>query len=64
WLRLQGNQFNYQPYEQLVAFLRRYGRDNEARTALIAREKDRAKLTHMQFFGGLWHKFLGFSIGY
>lgn len=64
WLRLQGNQFHYQPYEQLVAILRREGRDNDAKTVLIAKARDRARLTHMPLSSRCWHWFLGLMIGY
>jgi hypothetical protein len=64
WLRLQGNEFHHQPYEQLVTILRRNGRDNDARTVLIAKAWDRARLTHMPFFSRYWHWFLGKTIGY
>lgn len=64
WLRRQGAQFHYQPYEQLVAILRRDGRDNDAKTVLIAKARDRARLTRMPVFNRFWHSFLGLMIGY
>lgn len=64
WLRLQGDQFHYQPYEQLAASLRKHGRDRDAKTVLIAKAEDRAKLTEMAFLERCWHWFLGLMIGY
>jgi hypothetical protein len=64
WIRLQGNQFQYQPYEQLVALLRKQGRDRDTKTVLVEKAKDRADLTEMVFPEKQWHKFLGFTIGY
>ncbi|UCG49297.1 MAG: hypothetical protein JSU94_05835 [Phycisphaerales bacterium] len=64
WLGLQGGEFHHQPYEQLVSVLRRNGRENDAKEVLIAKARDRAKLTNMPHFGRYWHSFLGFVIGY
>ena len=64
WLRLQGKQFHYQPYEQLVTSLRKHGRDKDAKTVLVAKARDRADLTEMAFIEKWWHKFLGLTIGY
>jgi hypothetical protein len=64
WLRLQGDEFHYQPYEQLVTCLRKHGRDADAKTVLIAKAQDRARLTEMAFLERLWHWFLGLMIGY
>jgi len=63
WLELQ-DKFYHQPYEQLVSVLRKNGRDKDARTVLIAKAKDRARLMPMPFFGKCWHLFLGATIGY
>lgn len=64
WLRLQGDEFHYQPYEQLVTCLRKHGRDADAKTVLIAKAEDRARLTEMAFLERFWHWFLGLMIGY
>ncbi len=64
WLRLQGGQFHFQPYEQLVAFLRTHGRDADAKTVFVAKARDRAKLSEMAFLERCWHWFLGKMIGY
>jgi hypothetical protein len=64
WLRLQGSQFYYQPYEQLVAYLRKQGRDADAKTVLVAKADDRARLIKMAFPERCWHWFLGWTIGY
>jgi hypothetical protein len=64
WLRLQGKEFHYQPYEQLVTCLRKHGRDADAKAVLIAKAEDRARLTGMGFLERLWHWFLGVMIGY
>jgi hypothetical protein len=64
WLKLQGKQFHYQPYEQLVASLRKQGRDKDAKVVLVTKARDRANLTKMAFVEKWWHKFLGVTIGY
>jgi len=64
WIRLQGDQFHHQPYQQLVEVLRRDGRDNDAKTVLVAKAEDRGRFTHMPLLGRYWHWFLGLMIGY
>jgi hypothetical protein len=64
WLRLQGKEFCFQPYEQLVTFLRTHGRDADAKSVFVAKARDRASYSKMAFLERCWHSFLGIMIGY
>ncbi|MDP6558352.1 MAG: hypothetical protein QGG71_27055, partial [Pirellulaceae bacterium] len=65
WLQLQGGaRFQPQPYEQLAAVFRNEGRESEARQILIAKNRDRARLTQMPMLQRCWHLLLGIVIGY
>ena len=58
-------QFRPQPYEQLTAVLRKSGQDEDARKILIAKNKDRARLTELTTWSEkLWYRVLGPRIGY
>jgi len=63
WLRRQGD-FRPQPYEQLASVLRRRGQNLEAEAVLIAREKDRARMTSLGVGSWIWFRLLGPIIGY
>jgi len=65
WLRRQPTQpFRPQPYEQLAAVLRKAGHEEDARRILIAKEKDRARLTRMPVLKRCGHALLGLVVGY
>ncbi len=65
WLHRQPSRpFRPQPYEQLAAVLRSWGRDDDAKRVLIAKEEDRGKYTKMRLHERYWHRLLGLSIGY
>jgi hypothetical protein len=72
WLRLQyddnalqdKDQFRPQPYEQLAAVLRKMGHDVDARNILIAKNKDKARLTKLTWTQKLWYCRLGPIIGF
>jgi hypothetical protein len=62
WLSHTTGGFLPQPYEQLVAVLRRGGRDDDARRVSMAKEKSRR--SEMRLAGQLWNWFLGMTVGY
>jgi hypothetical protein len=57
-------QFHPQPYEQLAKVLRQQGREEDARQILIAKNDERVRLAKMSRCSRLWHRFLGWSLGY
>jgi len=63
WLRLQKG-FWPQPYEQLAKVLRESGDGAGARDVLVAKNRDKAKLTKLTFPEKCWYHVLGRSIGY
>ena len=63
WLRRQPG-FQPQPYEQLAEVLRKGGQDGDAREILIAKNKDRARLTKLTWSEKWWYRVLGPMIGY
>ena len=63
WLRRQKG-FWPQPYEQLAAVFRKSGRDAEAKKILIAKNKDKARLTKLTWSEWLWYRLFGPTIGY
>jgi hypothetical protein len=65
WLRLQPDDpFHPQPYEQLAKVLRQQGREEDAKQILIAKNDERVRLAKMSWCSRLWHRFLGWSLGY
>ncbi len=65
WLRLQPTDlFRPQPYEQLAAVLRKQGQSASAKKVLIAKAKDRARLTQLTWAEKCWYSFFGKFIGY
>jgi sRNA-binding regulator protein Hfq len=64
WLQRQEG-FWPQPYEQLAAVFRKGGQDEDARKVLIAKNKDRARLTELTTRSEkIWYRILGPMIGY
>ena len=63
WLQRQKG-FWPQPYEQLAAVLRKGGQDEDARKILIAKNKDKARLTKLTFTEKCWYRVFGRMIGY
>jgi sRNA-binding regulator protein Hfq len=72
WLQLQYDykaekdkkQFQPQPYEQLAEVLRKGGQDDDAKKILIAKNKDRARLTKLTWSEICWYRGLGLTIDY
>lgn len=72
WLRRQydeeaeedKDQFRPQPYEQLAAVLRKGGHDVDAKKILIAKNRDKARLTKLTWSDWLWYRVFGPIIGY
>jgi hypothetical protein len=62
WLRRDPDGYSPQPYEQLTAVYRRAGRDQEARTVAIA--KQRARRHTLGLPGRLWSLLLDGLVGY
>ena len=63
WLQRQGS-FWHQPYEQLTAVFRKSGDDAEAKKILIAKNKDKARLTKLTWSEWWWYRVFGRIIGY
>jgi hypothetical protein len=64
WLRRQKGYWP-QPYEQLAEVLRKGGQDEDARKVLIAKNKDKARLTELKALSEkIWYRVLGPMIGY
>lgn len=65
WLHRQPlSPFYSQPYEQLAAMFRGRGNDAEAKTVLIQKNKDWARVGNLSFPEWLWHHVFGPLIGY
>ncbi|MHC4355953.1 MAG: hypothetical protein ACYS0H_24900, partial [Planctomycetota bacterium] len=69
WIRRQGDiwqedNFWAQPYEQLAKVLRGSGDRAGARDVLVAKNKDKARLTKLIFAEKCWYRFFGSFIGY
>jgi hypothetical protein len=64
WIRRQGRlSFSPQPYEQLSAFLRTMGREEQAVKVMIAQNEDHARHTEgIQEW--IWYSIIGKAIGY
>jgi hypothetical protein len=62
WLARNPRGYSPQPYEQLAAVYRRAGRDNDARTVAIA--KQRARRRTLALPGRLWSLLLDGLVGY
>jgi hypothetical protein len=62
WLTRSPRHYNPQPYEQLVTVYRRAGRDQDARTVAIA--KQRARRSTLGPAGRLWSLLLDILVGY
>jgi hypothetical protein len=62
WLDRNSDGYRPQPYEQLAAFYRRMGHDDQARRVLLM--KQRRRRTTQNPAGKLWGYILDFSIGY
>ena len=63
WLQLQKG-FSPQPYEQLAKVLRESGDNAGARDVLVAKNKDKAKLTKLTRAEWFWYRLFGPLIGY
>ena len=63
WIQRQGK-FWSQPYEQLAKVLRESGDNTGARNVLVAKNKDKARLTKLTFPEKCWYYFFGRPIGY
>jgi len=65
WIRLQPTElFRSQPYEQLAAVFRQEGQTEDAQKVLIAKAKDRARLTQLTWPEKCWYHAFGKIIGY
>lgn len=62
WLHRNGAGYRPQPFEQLAAFYRSVGHDDEARKVLL--DKQRFRRTTQKFGGKLWSYLLDWSVGY
>jgi hypothetical protein len=62
WLRRGGSGYRPQPYEQLAAFYRQVGHDDQARKVLLA--KQRARRSTEKLAGKIWGYLLDWSVGY
>lgn len=63
WLQRQGS-FWPQPYEQLTAVFRKSGEDAKVKKILIAKNKDKARLSQLTLPEKIWYCCLGPIIGY
>jgi hypothetical protein len=62
WLKRNASGYRPQPYEQLAAFYRRMGHDDQARIVLLAKQRQRRST---QSYGGkAWSYLLDWSVGY
>jgi hypothetical protein len=65
WLRRQPLQpFRPQPYEQLAAVLKSSGFEEEARSILIDKQRNRLRYGNVNRRSYYWNKLLGLTIGY
>jgi len=62
WLDRNGDGYRPQPYEQLAAFYRRMGHDDQARRVLLMKQRRRRATQNPA--GKLWGYILDFSVGY
>jgi hypothetical protein len=62
WLGLNGVGYRPQPFEQLAAFYRRIGHDDQARKVLLV--KQRRRRSTQKLGGKLWGYLLDWSVGY
>jgi hypothetical protein len=62
WIHRNAEGYRPQPYEQLAAFYRRMGHDDQARIVLLAKQRHRRST---QGYGGkVWAYLLDWSVGY
>jgi hypothetical protein len=65
WLRLQGpKRFSLQPYEELIAWARRNGREQDAVRIAIARQDDLRRYGQLGPVAAGWNWFLGKSMAH
>ncbi|MHA1942403.1 MAG: hypothetical protein ACXACY_26160 [Candidatus Hodarchaeales archaeon] len=65
WLALQDHtHFTPQPYQQLADVFRKMGRDRDARTIFLEKERMRQKHGNLHWLAILWGYFLDLTIGY
>jgi hypothetical protein len=62
WLRRGASGYRPQPYEQLAAFYRKVGHDDQARSVLL--EKQRLRRSTEKLSGKIWGYLLDWSVGY
>ncbi|MFK4036338.1 hypothetical protein ACI2LC_11125 [Nonomuraea wenchangensis] len=62
WLRAGGKEYRAQPYEQLAAYYRRQGHDEEARRVLLA--KQRHHRASRPWYARIWGYLLDGMVGY
>jgi hypothetical protein len=62
WLGLNGVGYRPQPFEQLAAFYRRIGHDDQARKVLLVKQRRRRSTQNLG--GKLWGYLLDWSVGY
>jgi hypothetical protein len=62
WLRRDTLGYRPQPYEQLAAFYRRSGRDEDARQVLLAKQRHRRTTLHAP--GRVFGRLLDWTVGY
>ena len=62
WLGQDRDGYRPQPYEQLAAFYRRIGHDDDARRVLLARQ--RARRTTLRPYARAWAHLLDVTVGY
>ena len=63
WLQRQGS-FWPQPYEQLTAVFRKSGDDSKVKNILIAKNKNKARLTKLTWSEFCWYRVFGPVVGY
>src|SRR5262249_39812033 len=65
WLRLQGpERFSWQPYEELIAWARRNGREQDAVRIATARQDDLRRYGQLGPVAAGWNWFLGKSMAH
>jgi len=62
WLDLNGTGYRPQPFEQLAAFYRRVGHEDQARKVLLIKQRRRRSTQNLA--GKLWGYLLDWSVGY
>jgi hypothetical protein len=62
WVSRDDRGYRPQPYEQLAAFYRRIGHDDDARRVLLARQRHRR--TTLKPLGRVWSHLLDWTVGY